>query len=175
MRRPDPSNGKLKCESPRYEEDSSCFLQCNKGYIPLGKTVMTCQKNEEIQDFQWNLDDSEFACVRPIGLLIGGQTDTYRYSDQVEIFAPGFECSTHTLGPFPLPIYGASSAFINGHTIVCGGATEAYMDCKKDSDNLQKCQRNVECVQTPGGTQWCTGPKIKDCYSFDPILTQVIF
>ena len=30
------------------------------------------------------------------------------------------------------------------------------------------CDRNIECVTTSGNAKWCTGPKMKDCYIFDP-------
>ena len=28
------------------------------------------------------------------------------------------------------------------------------------------CDRNAECITTLGGSQWCTGPKIADCYTY---------
>ena len=69
VRRPDPPNGKIECESKRYAAGNSCFLRCDKGYIPLGKTFMTCKEDEDTGDFDWNIDQPEFVCVRPIGMF----------------------------------------------------------------------------------------------------------
>ena len=57
--------------------------------------------------------------------------------------------------------------FILGQNIVCGGAIKTYVECTKHSEGSFKCDRNVECVQTTGGSEWCTGPKTKNCYSYD--------
>ena len=69
VRRQDPPNGKIQCESKRYAAGTSCFLTCDKGYIPLGKTFMTCKEDEDTGDFDWNIDQPEFVCVRPIGMF----------------------------------------------------------------------------------------------------------
>ena len=53
----------------------------------------------------------------------------------------------------------------NGEIVVCGGAVETYTECS--GGNWQKsCKRNVECVETKGGSKWCFGPRTKDCYTF---------
>ena len=70
VRRPDPPNGKIECESKRYAAGKSCFLTCDKGYIPLGKTFMTCKEDEDTSDFDWSIDQPEFVCVRPIGMFL---------------------------------------------------------------------------------------------------------
>ena len=69
VRRPDPPNGKIQCESKRYAAGTSCFLTCDKGYIPLGKIFMTCKEDEDTGDFDWNIDQPEFVCVRPVGMF----------------------------------------------------------------------------------------------------------
>ena len=54
--------------------------------------------------------------------------------------------------------------------LVCGGAFQDYVKCKANSEFSQVCDRNAECVETLGGTLWCTGPKTKECYTYDPLL-----
>ena len=76
------------------------------------------------------------------------------------------------LNPFPLHLKWAAAAFINGQTLICGGATDDYVDCDQIAEKSEICQRNIECVQTPGGSKWCTGPKTANCYTYDPILTR---
>ena len=71
-------------------------------------------------------------------------------------------------------VIGASGAFINGQTIVCGGATEKYLHCNTiNGEGNLKCDRNVDCVTSLGGSKWCSGPKIDECYSYDSVFTQV--
>ena len=47
VRRPDPPNGKIKCDSKRYAAGKSCYLQCDTGFIPLGRTFMTCEEDPD--------------------------------------------------------------------------------------------------------------------------------
>ena len=57
--------------------------------------------------------------------------------------------------------------------LVCGGAADIYVDCKKQyNSSAMSCDRNIECVTTAGNAKWCTGPKMKDCYIYDPYFTQ---
>ena len=51
------------------------------------------------------------------GFVIGGQDKSLRYLNDVEVLAPGFECSETELNPFPIRLKWASAAFINGQTI----------------------------------------------------------
>ncbi len=77
IRSPDPPNGKMNCESKRYEEGSSCVLYCDPGYIPLGRTLMTCEYDTKVGDHDWNIPAVEFSCVEPVGLVIGGIAADY--------------------------------------------------------------------------------------------------
>ncbi len=172
-RRADPPNGVWNCDSTIYKEGSACFLNCNKGYMPMGKTFMSCIFDEKLNDFDWSLPESEFACVKPIGFVIGGQGEDLRYLNEVEIFAPGFSCSNEAMAPFPLSVKWPSAGFTNGYSIVCGGAIEDYVDCSKGKEGMMQCDRNVDCVTTKGGSQWCTGPKVDHCYTYDPVFTKV--
>ena len=88
MPRPDPPNSRLVCESKKFESGSTCMLQCNAGFIPLGKTLMTCLETQD-----WDVAQSEFRCIEPIGLIIGGIAQNYNYLDEVEVLAPGFDCA----------------------------------------------------------------------------------
>ena len=57
--------------------------------------------------------------------------------------------------------------------MVCGGAADTYVDCKNDFNSTSMtCDRNIECVTTTGNAQWCTGPKMKDCYVFEPYFSE---
>ncbi len=42
-----------------------------------------------------------------------------------------------------------------------------YVECNMPPNAANVCDRNIECVKTPQGTRWCTGPKTKKCYSYD--------
>jgi hypothetical protein len=50
-----------------------------------------------------------------------------------------------------------------------------YLDCNRDraQGGGLLCDRNVECVETPGKTKWCTGPKIDECYLYEPFIYKV--
>ena len=48
-----------------------------------------------------------------------------------------------------------------------------YVECKKHHEGSQDCNRNVECVITSGEAKWCTGPKLKECYVYDPFIGNV--
>ena len=139
------------------------MLQCNPGYIPLGKTMMTCLNTKD-----WDIDQSEFICIQPVGMVIGGIAKNYDYLNEVEVLAPGLDCSTQGLfEPYPYKIIGASGGFTIGQNIVCGGATKTYVECGKNGEGSITCDRNVDCVETTGGSQWCTGPKTTECHSYD--------
>ena len=61
---------------------------------------------------------------------------------------------------------------VNGSNSVCGGATEDYVECTRNSEKSQTCDRNTDCIKTPGGSNWCTGPKTANCYTYDSVLTR---
>ena len=77
LRRFDPPNGKIKCESKTYAEGSYCYLTCNPGYIPLDQVATKCIYDQTNQDFRWDLEDGRLQCIEPVGLVIGGIKDTY--------------------------------------------------------------------------------------------------
>ena len=99
-------------------------------------------------------------------MLIGGIDNTNSYLNDVELYAPDLSCHQDKLTPYPLKVAGAVGNIIgNGEIVVCGGAVETYTECS--GCNWQKsCKRNVECVETKGGSKWCFGPRTKDCYTF---------
>ncbi len=102
------------------------------------------------------------------------KNESCSYQDEVEVLAPGFNCDAQDPIPsYPTPIVGASAGFVLGQAIVCGGANEEYVDCRKHTEGSYKCDRNIECVKTKGDTEWCTGPKIADCYSYEPDVKKV--
>ena len=170
LKRDDPPNGRLVCNSKRFEANSECSLLCHPGYIPLGQTVMTCQYETKTQDYDWNRQPDEFVCVRAVGLVIGGIAADSTYLSEVEVLAPGYDCERQApLPDYPLEVIGASAGFIQGHNLVCGGAAMTYVDCGPHSEGSKLCDRNVDCVRTEGGSRWCTGPKIRKCYSLDLI------
>ena len=76
------------------------------------------QNQLSLDEFEWSVEEAEFICVRPVGFVIGGQDQSLRYLDDVEVLAPGFDCSEQEkMKPFPIRIKWASAAFINGQTI----------------------------------------------------------
>ena len=56
-----------------------------------------------------------------------------------------------------------------GSTVICGGARSTYENCATHAGDKRICSHNVECVETAGGAEWCTGPKTTDCYSYNII------
>ena len=74
----DPPNGKFFCSSIKFEEGSHCEMRCDPGYIPIGKTEMTCVNNEETDESEWSEALSQFACVIPIGLICNGKNRQHR-------------------------------------------------------------------------------------------------
>ena len=173
MRRYDPPNGKIKCESKTYEEGSYCYLSCNPGFIPLDQVKTRCIRDKETNDYQWDLEDGRLQCIEPIGLVIGGIKDTYDYTDNVELLAPGFQCLRTDFPAYPHKIIGLAGGYTRGLNIVCGGAKMEYVECKKHYEGSQDCDRNTECVITSGGARWCTGPKLRECYVYDPFIGNV--
>jgi hypothetical protein len=89
----------------------------------------------------------------------------------VEVFCPNDTCAGLNFPSFPYGIIGSVGAFAFGTTVVCGGAHTTYQDCKT-KNTAQYCTRNAECVQSAGGTLWCTGPKTNACYIFDRYVTR---
>ena len=84
-----------------------------------------------------------------------------RYSDDVELYAPGLPCHQHKLAPYPMKIVGPTGNFArSGKVVICGGAQQKYVNVRTTS------QSNVECAFLQGGSQWCFGPKTKFCYTY---------
>ncbi len=91
--------------------------------------------------------------------------------NDVELIHPGFNCPDKMLTPYPFKVTGVATGFVVGKNIVCGGATMTYTDCHKDhKEGGYLCDRNVDCVNTDGGTKWCTGPKRNECYSYNSLF-----
>lgn len=186
-----PPNGKIVCESKKFAVTSKCFLYCNPGYIPIEQTSTTCKYDIKLDEYIWDVEQSSFGCIEPIGLAIGGIDSKYKYKhihsvgkaalqlanfsylDEVEVVAPGFTCKDQMMPPYPFKIVGTVSAFLLGKSIVCGGGRMDYIECT-ETDGERICQKNIECVSTAGNAQWCTGPKLGDCFSYDPTFTKVI-
>ena len=132
-----------------------------------------CIRDQETNDFQWDLEDGRLQCIEPVGLVIGGIKETYDYTNNVEILAPGFQCLRTDYPVYPHKIIGLAGGYTRGLNIVCGGAKMEYVECKKHSEGSQDCDRNTECVITSGGARWCTGPKLRECYVYDPFIGNV--
>ncbi len=91
-----------------------------------------------------------------------------RYTDEVELLNPGFNClAAAKIAPYPMVIQGASAGFAIGKTIVCGGATMSYVECQETYEKNYHCDRNIDCTITGGGTRWCSGPKVDRCFSYN--------
>ena len=83
------------------------MLQCDPGYIPLGKTLMTCL------GLDWDIQENEFRCIEPVGLVIGGIAQNYDYLNEVEVLAPGFDCTEQgPFEPYPHQVIGASAGYL---------------------------------------------------------------
>lgn len=90
----------------------------------------------------------------------------------MEIFAPGLNCLSKHLSPYPMQVVGAVGGFTRGLDIVCGGGVMEYVDCVKHVEGSNDCDRDIECVTTAGAARWCTGPKTNKCYTYDPYFTK---
>ena len=97
-----------------------------------------------MKDFDWDMSPEEFICVEPVGFVIGGIAKDYSYLSEVEILAPGLDCTippeskfdpmtgkelTYDITDYPHEIIGASAGHMLGQNIVCGGAIVDYADC----------------------------------------------
>ena len=112
------------------------------------------------------MSPEEFICVEPVGLIIGGIARNYSYLDEVEILAPGMDCTIPEeskfdamtgkkvptgIANYPAKVIGASAGFFQGQNIVCGGAIENYTECEVfDAEGSNICDRNIDCVTTKG-------------------------
>ena len=172
LKRPDPNNGRILCESNKFLAGSTCVLECDPGYIPLGQTLITCLWDKSMEDFLWDIDSSLFICVEPIGLIIGGIAQDYTYLNEIEVLAPNLQCNGQKLTDYPMKVIGASAGFILGQNLVCGGAIYDYTECELHAERSQICDRNVDCIQTYQGAEWCTGPKTNKCFTYNPILKE---
>lgn len=115
------------------------------------------------------------------------------YLSDATLFAPGRSCHGQpTRYPLPYPTMGASAQFFGGQAVVCGGARERYFGCADLEGGARECQGgshnaalgtgkilhlfnfagNVQCVETLGGSQWCSGPKTDVCLVYDKELTR---
>ena len=102
-------------------------------------------------------------------MLVGGIDDKSIYLDDVELYAPGLPCHQRKLPPYPFKVIGATGKLAgSGKVVICGGAKQTYSGCTGSS--ARYCKRNVECVTTNGGTQWCFGPRTKDCYTYEYVI-----
>ena len=102
-------------------------------------------------------------------MLVGGIDDKNLYLDDVELYAPGLPCHQNKLPSYPFKLVGATGNLAGrGKVVICGGAQQKYSGCTGTS--ARQCKRNVECVTTNGGTQWCFGPRTKDCYAYEYVI-----
>ena len=84
---------------------------------------------------------------------------------KINFLAPDMTCSSLP-PPYPNKIIGSVSGFTNGLNIVCGGGKMEYADCRKHPvERSNDCDTDLDCVHTTGGARWCTGPKVKKCYT----------
>ena len=71
-------NGQFECESSSFKEDSTCTLVCDPSYIPVGRVLIRCQEDVTAQKMDWNLPMSQFQCVKPCHLVVGGMNNKTR-------------------------------------------------------------------------------------------------
>lgn len=137
---------------------------------------MTCELDSETNQHDWNIAETEFACIEPIAFVIGGIAADYTYLNEVEVLAPGFDCSKQLpIVPYPHKIVGASAGYALGQSIVCGGGKFEYVECRRHAEGSRVCNTNIQCVKTTGGAEWCTGPKTSDCFSYNFIMKVMFF
>ena len=94
LRKQNPSNGKIECESKRYALASKCYLSCDPGYIPLDLTQTTCIFDEKLQDFVWDIPDDRLKCIKSVSFVIGGMLESTEYTNNVEVFSPNVNCNS---------------------------------------------------------------------------------
>ena len=104
-----------------------------------------------------------------VGFVIGGIGTDFNYLNEIEVLAPEMTCNGQIMPDYPLKVIGSSAGFILGQNLVCGGATYDYAECDVHSEGSFICDRNVDCIQTHKGPEWCTGQKTNKCFSYDPI------
>jgi hypothetical protein len=132
---------------------------------------MTCELDSKTNQHDWDIvETEEFGCIEPIGFVIGGIAADTTYLNEVEILAPGYDCSMQPpIVPYPHRIVGSSAGYALGQSIVCGGAKFEYVECKRHAEGSTVCNTNMQCVKSTGGSEWCTGPKTADCFTYNYI------
>ncbi|XP_059080288.1 uncharacterized protein LOC131878354 isoform X2 [Tigriopus californicus] len=166
-------DGDFICSSPIFERHSTCGFICQSGYISSKKSSAKCVVDPITNTTKWDLDiTTNFECKPGIDIVIGGVGPEKDYMDTVEMFAPGNTCHQKQGPKMANKLIGVSADFIYGSAVVCGGASQDYINCKSGIGGSRVCGDNVQCVTTLGGTPWCTGPKTKRCLVYDKELTQ---
>ena len=106
-------------------------------------------------------------------MVVGGMDTKYSYLDDVELYAPGLPCHQKKMPHYPFKVVGATGNLAgSGKIVMCGGAKQTYSGCS--GSDKRTCERNTECVTLKGGTEWCFGPKTKDCYTYELIFYNLI-
>lgn len=170
---PTVPNGDFVCSSPTFKRSSTCSFYCHSGYISSKKSSAECIVDPATNTTRWDLDVTKnFECKPGIDIVIGGVGPDRDYLDTVEMFAPGNTCHKKQGPKMFNKLIGMSADFIYGSAVVCGGASQDYINCKNGIGGSRVCGDNTQCVTTIGGTPWCTGPKVKQCLVYDKDLTK---
>lgn len=171
----DPGNGNMVCKDSKLSLGSHCTLSCHEGFIVSGDfTQVTCEFNNHSGSYFWSPDPNLMSCSESVGIIVGGKDRTSSYLKSVEVFSTNAgTCQGEKVPDYPFEVAGSVSGVIDGLGIVCGGATNAYIECTNIKNGGKVCDRNVEYVQTRGGTRWYDGPKTTECYYYDHKLTHM--
>ena len=107
-----PAHGEWFC-SKETRTSSTCSLECGTGYVPLGKSWVTCEGGV------WSGEVSDMFCDEAAVLVAGGfRVDPFRMVSTVEVqFANG---SKVRLPNHPAPQKKFSVTLVDGSIISCG-------------------------------------------------------
>ncbi|TRY76546.1 hypothetical protein TCAL_11396, partial [Tigriopus californicus] len=168
----DPDNRKMVCTDPKLRVGSHCALLCPERFDGSELAQVTCQFHNDNQSYHWSGDLSLMSCPELVGIVVGGKDRTSTYLKSVEVFSNDEDqCQAKKLPDYPFDVAGPVSGSVDGFGIVCGGATNSYVECTNRKGGGKVCDRNVEYVETKGGSRWYDGPKTTQCHYYDHELT----
>ena len=99
-------------------------------------------------------------------MIVGGFDDKNRYREDLELLTPGLLCHQNKLSTLPLKVAGAPGDLVrNGQTLIYEGGVHSYTGCTATRTGF--CEKNIECVETKGGSKWYFGPRTTDCYTYE--------
>ena len=67
---------RFTCDSRLFAVSSSCYLECNPGYVPSLEVMLTCRHYVSTGQDEWDKSlEDDFECVPAVNFVFGGVDD----------------------------------------------------------------------------------------------------